>query len=178
MIKADSERQRLRRGIELFNAGEFFEAHEVLEDAWRECAWGTLRRRHLQGLVQLAVAFHHESRGNLIGARSVLERGIRNLMGAEGSLSELDVERLRDLLTDWQAYLSGACKASASHAGPSRAGSGRSENVRPGLARSGRGDSGSRLARADDAAAVLRPELPHIARRRSETKSPAKIRKK
>ena len=25
MIKADSERQRLRRGIELFNAGEFFE---------------------------------------------------------------------------------------------------------------------------------------------------------
>jgi len=26
---------RLREGIALFNAGEFFEAHEALEDAWR-----------------------------------------------------------------------------------------------------------------------------------------------
>ena len=24
----------LQRGIELYNAGEFFEAHEVLEEAW------------------------------------------------------------------------------------------------------------------------------------------------
>ena len=29
------ERTSYRRGIELFNAGRFFEAHEVWEDAWR-----------------------------------------------------------------------------------------------------------------------------------------------
>ena len=102
------ETKSLRHGIDLFNRAEFFEAHEVLEDVWRGASAGTARRRHLQGLVQLAVAFHHESRGNLIGARSVLERGVRNLAGGEASLPELDLERLRTRLADWRGYLAGS----------------------------------------------------------------------
>ena len=157
MIKADSERQRLRRGIELFNAGEFFEAHEVLEDAWRECAWGTPRRRHLQGLVQLAVAFHHESRGNLIGARSVLERGIRNLMGAEGSLSETGCRAPARLShPSAGSTLSGARQAMASDAGPSGAGSGCRSTFALGLCLIlGEAFLGSRLAPADDVVAAV-----------------------
>lgn len=97
----------LGHGIALFNRAEFFDAHEALEDAWRSCPTGTARRRHLQGLVQLAVAFHHESRGNLVGARSVLERGVRNLAGAEETLPELDLERLHRALSDWRGHLAG-----------------------------------------------------------------------
>jgi len=97
----------LRHGIELFNRAEFFEAHEALEDVWRVAATGTARRRHLQGLVQLAVAFHHESRGNVVGARSVLERGVKNLAGAEESIPELDFARLRSALADWRSHLAG-----------------------------------------------------------------------
>ena len=64
----------LIRGLDLFNRAHFYDAHEVLEDVWRPSPRGRPLRRHLQGLVQLAVALHHESRGNVIGARSVLDR--------------------------------------------------------------------------------------------------------
>jgi uncharacterized protein len=93
------------RGIDLFNRGHFFAAHEVLEDLWRGISSGQLVRLHMQGLVQLAVAFHHVSTGNLVGARSVLERAVRNLNGADISFPELDLESLRVKLAQWQEYL-------------------------------------------------------------------------
>ena len=95
----------LRSGMNLFNAGSFFEAHEVLEEAWREASNPPSRRRHLRGLVQLAVAFHHQSRGNRAGARSVLERAMRNLEGADASYPELDFQSLTDNLQAWRSYL-------------------------------------------------------------------------
>lgn len=73
------------RGVELFNHAHFFDAHEVLEDLWRPIPPDAPLRRHLQGMVQLAVAFHHESTGNYVGARSVLSRALRNLNGVENS---------------------------------------------------------------------------------------------
>lgn len=97
----------LARGLDLFNRAHFFDAHEVLEDVWRESVHGKARRRHLQGLVQLAVAFHHESRSNLVGARSVLDRALRNLAGAEDSFPQLDLDGLRAALVPWQRHLAG-----------------------------------------------------------------------
>jgi predicted metal-dependent hydrolase len=100
----------LRRGLDLFNQADFFEAHEALEDAWEASALNGPLRRHLQGMVQLAVAFHHHSRRNFVGARSVLERGLRNMRGAEGSFPDLEIEQLRADLVVWQAFL---CEAAA-----------------------------------------------------------------
>jgi predicted metal-dependent hydrolase len=94
-------------GIGLFNRACFFEAHEVLEEVWRSMAPHQASRRHLQGLVQLAVAFHHESTGNYAGARSVLERALRNIAGADNSFHNLDFDRLRAELQEWQEYLAG-----------------------------------------------------------------------
>src|SRR6266849_1658580 len=91
-------------GWALFNSGRFFDAHEVLEDAWREAPRQGQLRQNLQGLVQLAVAFHHQSTGNLDGARSVLERALRNIEGAEKSLPEVDWKRLRTSLKPWREY--------------------------------------------------------------------------
>ena len=105
---ADREaRRQFACGLALLNAGSFFEAHEALEDVWRESTPGTPLRRHLQGLVQVAVAFHHQSRANLVGARSVLERAVRNLNGAEDSFPDLDLDRLRADLANWQRHLAG-----------------------------------------------------------------------
>ena len=95
----------LNRGLDLFNRAHFFDAHEVLEDVWREAPLHSLSRRHLQGMVQLAVAFHHHSKGNLVGARSVLERAMRNLHGADSSFPELDLDRLRAELVPWRQHL-------------------------------------------------------------------------
>ncbi len=63
----------------LFNAGLFFEVHELLEDRWRE-AEGDLKT-FLQGLVQVAVGLHHHANGNLRGAIALLEEGNAKLAG-------------------------------------------------------------------------------------------------
>jgi uncharacterized protein len=103
----------LQNGLALFNAGRFFDAHEVLEDAWREAPRHSPLRRHLQGMVQLAVAFHHQSTGNHVGARSVLERAIRNLNGADSSFPDLDLARLRADLAPWRQHLDNSKGAGA-----------------------------------------------------------------
>ncbi|MBV8891164.1 MAG: DUF309 domain-containing protein [Acidobacteria bacterium] len=64
-------------GIRLFNERKFFDAHEVLEEVWRAAPRD--RKKFLQGLIQLAVALHHHSRGNRVGAMSLLRRAARNL---------------------------------------------------------------------------------------------------
>jgi hypothetical protein len=97
----DSHEAAFQRGIELFNSGQFFEAHEVLEDVWRESSGD--RKKFLQGLVQLAVGFHHHSTGNITGAESVIARGLRNLAA---SPDEFDGVNLRTLREDVQAWVS------------------------------------------------------------------------
>ncbi|MFZ1131207.1 MAG: DUF309 domain-containing protein [Terriglobales bacterium] len=100
------------RGLDLFNHARFFDAHEVLEDLWRAAPRdppsGPNSRLHLQGMIQLAVAFHHESIGNLVGARSVLARSLRNLAKADLSFPELDLDGLRAQLAFWREYLAGS----------------------------------------------------------------------
>lgn len=61
------------RGVELFNAGEFFDAHEVWEDLWRDCA--SAERRFFQALIQAAVSAYHKARGNMTGATRLLNSG-------------------------------------------------------------------------------------------------------
>ncbi len=67
-----------KKGIEHFNCGEFFEAHEVWEDVWRAID-SPREKRFVQGLIQVAVALHHHSTGNHVGAESLLRRATRNL---------------------------------------------------------------------------------------------------
>jgi predicted metal-dependent hydrolase len=57
------------QGIAYFNACEFFEAHEVWEELWKDYS-GELRLFY-KGLIQAAVALHHFGNGNIRGARKV-----------------------------------------------------------------------------------------------------------
>ncbi len=57
----------------LFNEGLFFEVHEVLEAVWLN--QDGQARRFLQGLIQIAVGFHHLENKNLNGALSLLLEG-------------------------------------------------------------------------------------------------------
>lgn len=57
------------QGVAYFNACEFFEAHEVWEDLWKNYS-GDLRLFY-KGLIQAAVALHHFGNGNIRGARKV-----------------------------------------------------------------------------------------------------------
>ena len=92
-----------RRGLELFNKGKFFDAHEVLEDVWRAAPMA--EKKFLQGLIQIAVGLHHHSRGNIAGARSLLVRGNRNLSLYAARHEGVHLARLRAAVTQWSAAL-------------------------------------------------------------------------
>jgi uncharacterized protein len=68
---------RYLAGVVLFNAGDYFEAHEVWEDLWAESHGPT--RKFYQGLIQAAVGLCHFSNGNLGGAAK-LYRSSRDYM--------------------------------------------------------------------------------------------------
>ena len=67
----------LVRGIELVRSGAYFEAHEELEEEWRSAPPD--ERDFLQGLVHVAVAWHHAARANRIGCERQLEKAERRL---------------------------------------------------------------------------------------------------
>ena len=65
------------RGLALMRAGEYFEAHEELELAWRSC--DPAERDFLQGLVHVTVAWYQAGRGHPIGAERQLAKARRRL---------------------------------------------------------------------------------------------------
>jgi predicted metal-dependent hydrolase len=79
-----ADEPEIRAFAQSWNEGKFFMAHEVLEGLW-------VRRREdaLQGLIQLAVALHHIERGNVKGARTMIQRArgrFRNAAAASGAI--------------------------------------------------------------------------------------------
>ncbi len=73
-IPLEDERLHYQRGIDCFNARDFFEAHEVWEDAWNGTSGR--RRRFYQGLIQMAVALVHYQRQNRLGVVKVFARAM------------------------------------------------------------------------------------------------------
>ncbi len=67
----------LARGLELARTGEYFAAHEALEDAWRAAAPG--EKDFFQGLVHVVVAWYQAGRGNATGCERQLEKAARRL---------------------------------------------------------------------------------------------------
>lgn len=82
-----------RQGLRLFNAGEYFEAHEALEDAWN-AEEGDARNLY-QGILQVAVTYLHILRGNYSGALKVHERSMSWLNGLPDVCKGVQVSQLR-----------------------------------------------------------------------------------
>jgi predicted metal-dependent hydrolase len=80
----------LERGLELIRAGAYFEAHEELEDEWRDAPAG--ERDFLQGLVHVAVAWLHAERGNRNGCVRQLVKAERRLARYRPDHRGVDVE--------------------------------------------------------------------------------------
>jgi len=83
----------LRRGVEQFNRGEFFEQHETLEELWR--AEPRPVRNLYQGILQIGVAFHHLHRNNFHGTVYMLRRGSLYLGRLPDRCQQIDVAALR-----------------------------------------------------------------------------------
>ena len=80
----------LDEGLLLFNEGRFYEAHEVWEDLWRITTDLPLKTCY-QGLIQAAVGLHHWNRQNRLGARSQLQKSIRNLQNGAPIATGMDI---------------------------------------------------------------------------------------
>lgn len=82
-------------GIDLFNHGYWWEAHEALETVWlaaggRETSCG----RFVQGLIQLAAAQLKRVVGSSGGAQSLTAAACEKLAVAQGCFLGIDVETL------------------------------------------------------------------------------------
>jgi predicted metal-dependent hydrolase len=92
-----------RRGLEEFNTERFFEAHEVWEEVWLGSA--EPEKRFLQGIIQIAAAFHHYQRGNLLGTRSLLEAGLNRLRDFPADQGGISLDLLCVAAGEWATAL-------------------------------------------------------------------------
>ena len=82
----------LERGLSLIRAGQYFAAHEELEDVWQ--AAPPEERDFFQGLVHVAVAWYQAGRGNRVGCERQLEKANRRLGPYRPAHQGVDLERL------------------------------------------------------------------------------------
>ena len=94
---------KLAEGVALFNSGKFFECHEAFEDVWNTLHGD--QRRWMQGVIQVAVALHHHSSGNLAGAKSLLARADAKLSDAPVEVLGISTPKLRKSVAAWRKAL-------------------------------------------------------------------------
>ena len=95
---------QFERGIAHFNAQQYFEAHEVWEELW--LAAPEPQKTFLQGLIQVAAAFHHRSRGNARGLASLLAAGMAKLKGFSEDYRGIALGELRREVERWMDAIS------------------------------------------------------------------------
>lgn len=93
----------LGRGLELIRSGEYFEAHEELEEEWRTAP--VAERDFLQGLVHVAVAWYHAGRGNRPGCERQLAKAVRRLTRYAPTHRSVDVAAVLGQLERAQAIV-------------------------------------------------------------------------
>jgi hypothetical protein len=95
-LPADERIAAVTAGLEAYGAGDFFEAHELMEPAWMGTA-DMAERALIQGLIKVAAADVHAVRGNPAGVRRNLQGARDRLVsGSDGTITgvELDVAAL------------------------------------------------------------------------------------
>ena len=90
-----------QEGIDLFNAGKFFECHEAWEEVWNRSAGE--EKLFYQGIIQAAVAILHAQRGNLTGAASLYAKASAKLDHLPREHMGIALGELRDELKDFIA---------------------------------------------------------------------------
>lgn len=80
--------QELQAGVDQFNSHDFWHAHESWEALWLPSTGD--ERRFLQGLIQLAAAYHHVQRGTFRGGIRLFDAALTKLEGFPDGYSGID----------------------------------------------------------------------------------------
>jgi hypothetical protein len=102
-MKSAEKNEKFELGLAHFNSRKFFEAHEVWEEVWLVEA--EPEKTFLQGLIQLAAAYHHYQCGNPSGAESLLASGIVKLSRFPELHHGLSIGELRSAAKQWARSL-------------------------------------------------------------------------
>lgn len=78
-------------GLRLFNAEEFYECHDVLEELWSDVICD--EKQFYQGLIQAAVSLFHFGNENLGGARKLYHSSCRLISPCAPECLGIDVQR-------------------------------------------------------------------------------------
>ncbi len=82
----------LQLGIDLYNAGHYWNAHEAWEEVW--LASEREMRGFYQGLIQITAAFVHVSRNEFPGSIRLLDAGIEKLERYPASFMGVQLDTL------------------------------------------------------------------------------------
>jgi hypothetical protein len=83
-VQSDGVKDPCLQAVVLWNAGLFFEVHELLESVWLGTAGK--QRKALGGLIQAAGVFVHRGRSHHKAAQGLAQRALKNLAAASPCL--------------------------------------------------------------------------------------------
>lgn len=97
MTLAPEYDDRYLRGIDAFNRGDYFEAHEIWEDLWKDCP--ATDRLFYQSLIQAAVSLYHWKRKNAAGSMRLFAAGRDKMLGYRPRYLGLNVDDFWNRMT-------------------------------------------------------------------------------
>ncbi len=97
-MKFDWSEGALAEGLRLYDAGEFFTAHEEWESVWLTSP--EPEKTFLQGLIQVTAAFHHLRCDNRLGTVLLLQGALRRLDQYPPMFGGISVNLLREDIRD------------------------------------------------------------------------------
>jgi predicted metal-dependent hydrolase len=104
VLDPDERRRLIRDGIDRFNRGEFFDAHEIWEEVWRSNL--PEPRTLFQGLIQVAAGLHQIlDLHRTIGPRRTLAKARAHLETYAPVALGLDLDGVLESVGRWQAWL-------------------------------------------------------------------------
>lgn len=116
-MSAPAPDPRLVEGVALFNRGEFFECHDVLEEYWNDLRGG--EKLCVQGLIQTAVACYHAINGNYRGSVSQFDKALAKFAvhapAMFGLESEVFLERIARLRAEAERGLDDPSRVFPAH---------------------------------------------------------------
>ena len=94
---------RFLKGLELFNEGEYFECHEVIEELWLDTPNEDRYRDLYKGVIQSAAAIYQAGRGIQTGAKGLSSSSLKYLEKYTPQALGLNVARLIADMKAWDS---------------------------------------------------------------------------
>ncbi|MDQ3888818.1 MAG: DUF309 domain-containing protein [Thermoproteota archaeon] len=104
ILERHMEKDRaIARAVQLFNDERYWEAHEVLENIWKNATG--VEREILNGIILVAAAFVHDEKDESNVCISILRRARKKLDQASGNYHGINTNRIADMI--WEIINTG-----------------------------------------------------------------------